>query len=65
MYRSFKSAIRRAGSRKISPGVYPEPAEGVEMTRPVALRCSRLGAVNFTDMVPLDIENVGIPDARQ
>src|ERR671918_1932390 len=32
MYPSFKSAIRRAGSSKISPGVYPEPAEGVEMT---------------------------------
>ena len=43
--------------RKISPGVYPEMslAEGVEMTRPVALRAwppfdlaqGRLGAINF------------------
>src|SRR3989304_1651221 len=32
--------------RRISPGVYPEIAEGVEMTTSLSLRAWRLGAIN-------------------
>jgi hypothetical protein len=41
--------------RKISPGVYPELAEGVEMTRVLSWRFS---AINFLEVVLLNIFKV-------
>ena len=54
--------------RKISPGVYPELAEGVEMTKVLSLRAWRLpaarqaglGAINFLEVVLFNIFKVNI-----